>query len=363
MEWLDPLVRFVLFGLLLIGAFFLGVQSLSRSLHGRLACVLIVCIACQVLSGHAGIRAFMGPSSWVITGLASLSAFVFWLTAHAFFVDGFRFRWVHAMMGLAILVFSVFHQFVAPPRELVGAVLLLINFGLVTHGIVRVWLGHSIDLDLRRYRFRARFAVLPSAYVCVVAIEEFAALKGQEAILDALNFANTVLLATITSYLGILLHHYVISRSITAPEPSLTRNEAFRSRLSLSDQDIFDLICEHFEKRRVFTDDQLSLAALAHLVAQPLSKVRKSVCGAYGYRNFNKLLDGFRVEAAKSYLGDVDEAHMPLVDIAAMVGYTSTGALTRAFNLETGESPAQYRQRAVEANSASPKLQLTNTDR
>ena len=66
MEWLHPTVRTIYFAVLLISAGALAVQSLGRTLHGRLACALVGCVAFAILAGHEGILDLLGRGAWPV---------------------------------------------------------------------------------------------------------------------------------------------------------------------------------------------------------------------------------------------------------------------------------------------------------
>ncbi|TNE39007.1 MAG: AraC family transcriptional regulator [Alphaproteobacteria bacterium] len=359
-------MRLLLSAVLVASAGYLAVQSLGRSLHGRLACLLLITVGASVLIGNVTLARSFGVLEWPLLALAGLAPFAFWLTANGFFVDGFRLNILHLWLFLLATGLGIAPELLLPDEKL--SVLahyagLAVGFAFVLHGTMKVWLGLATDLDPGRYRFRSRYTVLPLVYLSLVGIREIlAALDYQDAV-RSVGFANDIYLTGAAIYLALLLHHYVRSRGSRKLTQQLTPNEVFAGSRTAEDAAALERICEQLQRRRIYTDDQLTLATLASLAHVPVAKCRPLLLGAYGYRNFNKLLDGFRVKTAKSYLGDVDAAHMPIRDIAAIVGYRNESALIQAFLRLEKETPAGYRRRAIEESAAATRLHLTNTDR
>lgn len=366
MAWIEPFARLLLSALLMASAAYLAVQSLGRSLHGRLACVLLVTVSAAVLAGNASLIHSTGLLQWPLLTLAGLAPFVFWLTANGFFVDGFHLNVLHIWLSLLAIALGVAPEILQsdPQLSMLTHFLgLAVGFAFVIHGTMKVWFGHATDLDPGRYRFRARYTVLPLVYLVLVGLHEGLLALGLNEAAHAVGFANGIYLSSAAVYLTLLLHHYMRSRDGRKLKKQLTPHEAFVSSLGIEETAALDRLSEQLQRRRIYTDDQLTLTMLAQLAKVPVSQARALLSGAYGYRNFTKLLDGFRVKTAKSYLGDVDAAHMPIRDIAAIVGYRNESALIQAFLGIEKETPAGYRQRAIEESAAATRLHLTNTDR
>ncbi|TNE56989.1 MAG: AraC family transcriptional regulator [Alphaproteobacteria bacterium] len=366
MAWIVPFVRLLLSALLMASASYLAVQSLGRSLHGRLACLLLLTVGAAVLIGDATLLQTFGPMRWPLLALGGLAPFAFWLTANGFFVDGFRLNVLHIWLFLVTIGLALAPELLQADPELSGLAHyagLAVGFAFVLHGTMKVWLGLATDLDPGRFRFRARYTILPLVYLALVGCHEILLAVGPSGLAHASHFLNGVYLTGSAIYLSLLLHHYVRSQDGRKLRKQLMPHESFSRTLSADEASQLQRLSEQLQHRRVYTDDQMSLASLAALADVPVSSARRLLCGAYGYRNFNKLLDGFRVKTAKSYLSDVDAAHMPIRDIAAIVGYRNESGLIQAFLRLEKETPAGYRQRAIEESAAATRLHLTNTDR
>jgi AraC-like DNA-binding protein len=366
MDIIDPFARIAVFGFFLLGASYMMVNELGKSRHGRLACLLVVCVAALALSGNPALLSNMGAVRWLWLLLGFATGVVYWLTAQAFFVDGFHVTKVHWALVTAVLVLS-FGVEISPsqPQNLfsTGVAINLLTLLLVGHGISLVWFGHETDLDAARYQFRSQFAIQSAVYLLFstgYVISRFLNLSSFE---GSLKFLSFVVLSGITAQLAVLLHRYVSESAGKKWARQLEPVAGYRDSLTGGDAGLFDSLVELLEKRRVFIDDQLTIKALAEKLSTTPKTVRALIGGGYQFRNFDKFLNSFRVDAAKSYLGDVEEVHTALVDIAANVGFASTAALTREFSMIMGESPTEYRQRHVDENTSTVKLQLTNTDR
>ena len=85
---------------------------------------------------------------------------------------------------------------------------------------------------------------------------------------------------------------------------------------------------------------------LAAKLKLPEYRLRRLINQRLGYRNFNAYLNHYRVEDAKVGLADPTEAEVPILTIAMDAGFQSLRAFNRAFRVETGMTPSEYRERA-----------------
>ncbi len=93
----------------------------------------------------------------------------------------------------------------------------------------------------------------------------------------------------------------------------------------------------------IFTRADLKLADLARLVGQPEYKVTQCITGVLGFRNFNRLVNQFRIEEAKRRLADPRWDDHAILTIAIESGFGSVGPFNRAFKEQTGMTPGRYR--------------------
>ena len=84
----------------------------------------------------------------------------------------------------------------------------------------------------------------------------------------------------------------------------------------------------------------------------PEHRLRRLINDQLGYRNFAAFVNARRIEAAKQVLANPGEARRTIASIAFDLGFGSLGPFNRAFKEETGETPTEWRRRAM--GSAEP---------
>ncbi|PZQ57993.1 MAG: hypothetical protein DI570_18765 [Phenylobacterium zucineum] len=93
--------------------------------------------------------------------------------------------------------------------------------------------------------------------------------------------------------------------------------------------------------------EALTIGALAAELDLPEHRLRRLINQRLGYRNFADFLNAHRIEAAKRRLADPAEARTTVAVIAFDLGYGSLGPFNRAFRASTGQTPTEWRRRAL----------------
>lgn len=91
----------------------------------------------------------------------------------------------------------------------------------------------------------------------------------------------------------------------------------------------------------------LKVADLAARLGEAEYKVTQCITGALGFRNFNQMVNHFRLAEAKRRLTDPKCGHLPVLTIALDCGFGSIGPFNRAFKAETGATPTDFRKEAA----------------
>jgi len=94
----------------------------------------------------------------------------------------------------------------------------------------------------------------------------------------------------------------------------------------------------------LYTRQSLKVADVARHLGEPEYKITQCITGPLGFRNFNQMANHFRVGEAKRQLADPAYDHLPILTIAYDCGFGSIGPFNRAFKLETGLTPQQFRK-------------------
>jgi AraC-like DNA-binding protein len=93
----------------------------------------------------------------------------------------------------------------------------------------------------------------------------------------------------------------------------------------------------------------LKVADLAIRLGVADYKVTQCITGAMGFRNFNQMVNHWRVQQAKRMLADARFDGLPVLSIALDCGFGSIGPFNRAFKVQTGMTPTHYRANAAGA--------------
>ena len=94
----------------------------------------------------------------------------------------------------------------------------------------------------------------------------------------------------------------------------------------------------------------LTIGAVARELEVPEHRLRRLINQRLGHRNFADFVNSYRIEAAKTRLGDAREARTTIAAIAFDLGYGSLGPFNRAFRAATGSTPTEWRRLALQAS-------------
>ncbi|RYE00821.1 MAG: AraC family transcriptional regulator [Sphingobacteriales bacterium] len=110
-----------------------------------------------------------------------------------------------------------------------------------------------------------------------------------------------------------------------------------------SDPAITAKIKEQLEQQQVFLDAEIKVADLAQLIDEQEYKVTQAITGDLQFRNFNQMINSYRIEHAKKLLSDPNNARSSILTIAMDSGFNSVGPFNRAFRALVGQTPSEYR--------------------
>jgi AraC-like DNA-binding protein len=125
----------------------------------------------------------------------------------------------------------------------------------------------------------------------------------------------------------------------------LPERELVRRRVSVPTDDVLAArILDLIKDGAIYTISNLKVADLARRLNEAEYKVTQCITGALGFRNFNHMINHFRIEQAASQLADPAFDHLPVLTIALDCGFGSIGPFNRAFKAQFGDTPTAYRE-------------------
>jgi YesN/AraC family two-component response regulator len=102
-------------------------------------------------------------------------------------------------------------------------------------------------------------------------------------------------------------------------------------------------ILELLDRKLHVENPDLTLKELAKLLGSNEMYVSQAINQVSG-KNFNKFINGYRIEEAKKILLDPNQTKLSMEEVAAMSGFTSVNTFYRQFKDQTGLTPSQYKR-------------------
>jgi SAM-dependent methyltransferase len=244
----------------------------------------------------------------------------FWLAAEVHFDDDFRLRPVHVIMGTAYIATGYLSWLAAVERRLPGVLfapqyghfwLLLpkiLGLAIVLHALLRVYVGAGTDLVLPRRR--ARFGVLgmSGTYVLIVLVGE-ALFSGSE----------SEALAESAHSLAVLVLVVAVALLCLRFAPEMLRAPRLTADAPAVDPALSERLQRLIEVDEVFREEGLTIGRLAERLGAPEHKVRQLINSQLGFKNFNALLNRYRIAAAEKVLADQARHGATIARVAAAV--------------------------------------------
>jgi len=334
------------FMLLTIAA--LLVRQASDLLQARLGALMSAGLALVLLIDTPNATLIPAPVRAFILLVSTNSALFIWWFLRSLLDDEFRFgrvEWAVAAAWVA-LVIPNFADFVA--REPVSNVYAAsartaIAAGIAAHIIYVALAGRRFDLVEGRRRARTILAVVIAVLFAIDFTAEFR--FGYLNLPAGYSAAEAaVWLAVIGWSVSWLVRidraaiRFEAPKSAPAPpSPALTPREqvVHRNLLRVMDEE------------KAYLDPELSIGRLAERVQTPEHQLRALINAAMGHRNFRAFVNQHRIAAVRRELADPEKATLPILTIAMDAGFASLSSFNRAFKEETGLTPSEWRQAAL----------------
>lgn len=284
--------------------------------------------------GNAGIR-------WLIELLASsIPAFV-WLMGRAFFEDDrhipgwFWFVWI----GYLLLWMSGWRfdeNFGLTGELLFGLLPQLIKLGLVVHVIFMALQGLKTDLVVSRLQLRLPLAAGAACLTALVILVEIGFSDRIPMTIEVLGSVLMFLIAVSTNIY--LLKPRTEMPPVKSAQPATDRGDKTPSATGSAEIAAIETIMLN---ERFYARHGVTLKDLARALGMPEYRLRTTINGELGYRNFNQFLNRYRIEEASRRL--LSESGLPILSIALDTGFKSLSSFNRFFKEIHGVTPSEYR--------------------
>jgi len=287
-----------------------------------------------------------------LVGIAGTSACGFsWLLARAIFhADSGRELWPLIIVG-ALVAIGLPLDLLGSMRDGSGPLATGLDMAANIHALlsstvlllafIEPWRDYRSDLPRLEKRFRRAFALAYGSLLIVSVVWLRSTPEGSWA-----NHADE-LIRMISAGIAAALSLWAWRFRKRHPHPKRKRLPRRPAIISDEQAALGQRILRQIEEERVFLVPDLKLTDLAERMNVPDHKVRNAITGALGYPNFNMMINHFRINAAKDALRDGNKRDISILAIAFDCGFSSIGPFNRAFKLETGCTPTDFRKEFV----------------
>jgi AraC-like DNA-binding protein len=128
-----------------------------------------------------------------------------------------------------------------------------------------------------------------------------------------------------------------------APEAELSL-PAEQASAQADDAPLVAAVQQLMQQGRAYREEGLTIAGLAARLAVPEYRLRRAINQTLGFRNFNAFVNRYRLDECRAALANPALVQRAVLDIALEAGFQSIGPFNRAFKLDTGLTPSEYRR-------------------
>lgn len=298
-------------------------------------------LAHWLIYSHLGM--LIMPLQVTLAATVLVMPWAFWIFALTIFVDDFRPGRLHiGVLAAKVAVAALIHP--QNSYNLLSANLstddllrlfpnVIFSFALIFHVMLIAWKGRQDDLVEMRIDLRRMFILLMGVLIVWFMLSVL--------VLLPLGFGEPVQIIDALLLGGLAIAFLAVGLQVRPgilPEVQEPENPAIPAA---ADIELEASVLRAFEQDRVYRDEGYTIGRLArHLDAQEY-RVRRVINQQMGFRNFNDLLNRYRIQEACELLGT---GTMPVIRIATEIGYPSPAPFNRAFRQITGMTPTEYRK-------------------
>jgi AraC-like DNA-binding protein len=336
--------------LLLIAAILL--RDAHRATAGVFGPLLALGSVAYAISS-ASIFAGQAPG-WVIPLriIAIGNPVVFWLLSASLFDDDFKPKWWHAGAWVFLVGCGIARPWIggAPAQWL------CIGLALVCNGIGGWYAiaGRATDLVEARRRLRSVLIVAVAIYSVGTILFDVVLPPGGGSPsaymlngfgLLAITFAFALTLLTVNPdgalfALPLAEAPRAVAAATVVPGAAQARPGEPRD----DDAPLLNALRRLMDTEKVYREEGLSIGSLAAKLGTPEHRLRRLINRHLGYRNFNAFLNGYRLDEVMAALGDPTQEEVPILTIALDAGFQSLGPFNRAFKVQSGMTPSEFRR-------------------
>lgn len=291
---------------------------------------------------------------WLVAIGGSATCNCYWLVARALFRGPGAVRLPHVAVSLGIalmiVVWRVASRDTPTPGDgwvaSVGALLTLASSAVLILGFLEALKGWSAALPRSERRLRIGYMALYGGSVLAVTIAKAIAEASPAQGIVATSIASACAVAMVLyTHVALRQRRRHAWPPVASAHPTLSGAGAPatpRHNPTADDRRLAARIVRMLEHEQVYREPELKVADLAERLSSAEHKVSRAITRVLGERNFNQLLNRYRVAYACGRLED-GTCELSVIEISAESGFASLGPFNRAFKAAKGCTPSAYR--------------------
>jgi len=341
---LDVLLRYPAVAALIVSAV-LFLRDGRGLIQARLGAGLCLSVAAMLIDTAPEILLPSFPVLVVVRLLDMPNTLFLWLFGRSLFDDGFRMRaadWAVAVVYLALMLVlrSANLGFIPGRPEWLAYLVNFISFSMAAHLVWVALAGRRHDLIESRRTMRLWFAMGLALGSGLIILSEVLFSRTHDDLVTTFR-AGLVLILASWGLLWLVRLRPEALLFQPAPKP------APPPPVSAKESVLLARLTSLMEQEQVFTEQGLTIGALAARAGVPEHQLRALINQGLGHRNFAAFLNGYRVGLAKQKLSDPALARVPVLTIAMDSGFASLAPFNRAFRAMEGVTPTAFREAAL----------------
>ncbi len=301
--------------------------------------------------------------SWeIIVGATGTAACAFsWFLARALFKpDASKEKWPIYVIALLVILGVLIDALGSQRSEtgvlstglgMAASLHTLLSSAVLFLALIEPWSNYRKDFPLNEKRFRITYSSIYGGLLATSVIW----LGGVSNDSWAYKSGDTIKLfcAGITVLLNLWGWRYRVKH----PHPKAKRKQRILTSVTADEQALSQRILEKLNTEHLYLEHDLKLSSFAKGLGESDHTVRNCITGLLGFRNFNQMINHYRIKAAKSMLDSEDNNDIAILTIAFECGFSSIGPFNRAFKAETGKNPSLYRKTIVQTKVKPKELE------
>lgn len=352
MLFLDTILRFPAVTMLVVIAA-LAVRDARHLVQGRIAVMLCLTLAAMLLTTAPDALLPPRPAYFALRIFDTPNVVFLWWFGLSLFQDDFRLKllhWAGLILYLAVDVPSRVSYLMGEGQLWIGFDIIdrVLAIAMILHLFWMALSGWRDDLIEARRRMRLWYTIVSAIAATLIIGGEIAySLQTGDRSDPAWLSTSRVAVAFPAILFGVWWMLYFRAEWLVfepvaaakAPAPNVDpKDSASHARLTAA-----------MEDTKLYREHGLGIGDLATKINVPEHQLRALINKGLGHRNFSAFLNQYRLAEAKAALSDPDQARVPILTIAMDVGYASLATFNRAFKSIEGETPSEYRAKALRA--------------